>query len=63
MLKSAWFESIEEAKFVIENWRIDYNNKRPHSSLGFQTPSEYVVKWKSEQTAEQGSFLTLETVQ
>ena len=62
-LNQHWFESIEEAKFVIENWRFDYNNKRPHSSLGFQTPSEYMVKWRMEQTAEKGSFLTLETVQ
>jgi putative transposase len=62
-LNQHWFESIEEAKSVIENWRLDYNNERPHSSLGFQTPSEYMVKWKVEQTAEKGSFLTLETVQ
>lgn len=62
-LNQHWFESIEEAKSVMEKWRIDYNNERPHSSLGFQTPSEYVVKWNMKQTAEKGSFLTLETVQ
>lgn len=62
-LNQHWFESIEEAKSVIEKWRIDYNNERPHSSLGFQTPSEYVAKWNMKQTTEKGSFLTLKTVQ
>lgn len=62
-LNSHWFESIAEAKSVIEKWRIDYNNERPHSSLGFQTPNEYMVKWQEKQMAEKGSFLTLETVQ
>jgi putative transposase len=62
-LNQHWFESLEEARIIIEKWRIDYNQERPHSSLGFQTPSEFVVKWQKEQTAEKGSFLTLETVQ
>jgi len=25
---------------VIEDWRIDYNHCRPHSSLGYKTPAE-----------------------
>ena len=28
------FTSIEEAKAKIEAWRIDYNQRRPHNSLG-----------------------------
>lgn len=55
-LSQHWFESLAEAKSIIEKWRIDYNEQRPHSSLGFQTPSEYVVKWQSEGTTEKAAF-------
>jgi transposase InsO family protein len=35
------FGSLQEAKVVIEQWREEYNSKRPHSSLGYQTPGEF----------------------
>jgi putative transposase len=35
------FESLEQAKRIIEAWRRDYNDHRPHGSLGKLTPSEY----------------------
>jgi transposase InsO family protein len=34
------FGSLAEAKVIAESWRQDYNEKRPHSSLGYQTPDE-----------------------
>lgn len=39
-----WFRSIEHARKVIEEWRIDYNENRPHSTLGFLTPKEFAQK-------------------
>ena len=36
------FSSIEDARAKIEAWRIDYNHHRPHSSLGHQTPAEFI---------------------
>jgi len=36
------FLSLEDARAKIEAWRIDYNQHRPHSSLGHLTPSEFV---------------------
>ena len=36
-----WFVSLEEARRLIESWRIEYNQVRPHSSLGGQTPAEF----------------------
>ena len=36
-----WFGSIVEAKRLIEAWRIEYNESRPHMALGNKTPSEY----------------------
>jgi len=35
-----WFLSIEDARQKIEAWRKDYNNFRPHSSLGGIPPNE-----------------------
>jgi len=36
-----WFASLREAQVLIEAWRRDYNDVRPHESLRWQTPSEY----------------------
>ena len=36
------FVSVDDARTKIEAWRLDYNQRRPHSSLGHLTPNEYV---------------------
>ncbi len=40
------FDSLREAKVVIEEWRNTYNQLRPHSSLGWKTPTIYAAAWK-----------------
>jgi transposase InsO family protein len=35
------FGSLLEAQIILEQWRNEYNDQRPHSSLGYQTPNEY----------------------
>ena len=40
-LNEHWFERLDEARREIEEWRQDYNDYRPHSSLGNQTPREF----------------------
>ena len=35
------FGSLLEARVIVESWRMEYNEKRPHSSLKYLTPSEY----------------------
>lgn len=42
-LQLQWFLSLEDAREKIENWRNNYNDFRPHSSLGYQTPLEFVA--------------------
>jgi putative transposase len=41
-LNENWFISLKNARDIIESWRIDYNEGRPHTSLGGLTPREYV---------------------
>jgi putative transposase len=36
------FMSLDGARVKIEAWRVDYNQRRPHSSLGHLTASEFV---------------------
>jgi putative transposase len=38
-----WFLSLADAAERIEEWRIDYNTMRPHSSLGDRTPKEFAA--------------------
>ena len=41
-LNEHWFLDLGDARTKIEDWRIDYNEVRPHSSLGNLTPKEYL---------------------
>jgi putative transposase len=39
-LSQHWFLSVDEAQRTLDLWKEDYNNTRPHSSLGQLTPTE-----------------------
>jgi putative transposase len=43
-----WFLSIEDAREKIEAWRKDYNEFRPHSSLGDLTPRQFAEQFESQ---------------
>lgn len=53
-----WFATLDEAKNLIEAWRRDYNESRPHMALGNMSPREYALKtavlagWKQPLEAE-----------
>jgi putative transposase len=40
-LNMNWFMNLKHARDIIEDWRRDYNEVRPHSSLNDRTPKEY----------------------
>ena len=43
-LNQNWCVSLEEARRIIEAWRVDYNTVWPHSSLGYRTPAEFTAE-------------------
>ncbi len=43
-LNEHWFSSLADARWTTDEWMIDYNTHRPHSSLGYMTPIEYARK-------------------
>lgn len=45
------FATLLEAQVLIEDWRIEYNTRRPHSSLGWLAPATYAGRWKADQLA------------
>jgi len=47
-LNESYFTSLLDAQTTIEAWRKDYNETRPHSSLGDLTPAEYAMKIRSD---------------
>jgi len=46
-LNEHWFHTLSHAKAVIQQWRTDYNEQRPHSMLGYRTPAEAAEQLRS----------------
>jgi putative transposase len=44
------FHGLTDARRIIEAWRIDYNNARPHTSLDGLTPREFATRSRSDHT-------------
>ena len=41
------FSHVSHARRTISEWRQDYNECRPHSTLNYQTPSEFAAGWRN----------------
>jgi putative transposase len=50
-LNTSWFRNLWEARRRIADWRDEYNGSRPHSSLGYMTPNEFVSAFIAEEKA------------
>jgi len=48
LLNRELFTSVHEARVLLEQHRISHNEKRPHSSLNFQTPDAFMRRWQTE---------------
>lgn len=61
-LNENYFLDMQEAKDKIEAWRIEYNTFRPHSSLGYKTPEEFLKQCEQEQLTKNALKLSLQVV-
>ncbi len=43
-LNTHWFMTLAEAREIIEAWRREYNESRPHRALGERTPHEFAIQ-------------------
>lgn len=43
-LRVSSFRNLFEARRILATWRHDYNERRPHSSLNYLTPTEFAAK-------------------
>jgi putative transposase len=39
------FNTLLEAQVLVQDWRIEHNTVRPHSALGYLTPTDYAKAW------------------
>jgi len=51
LLNMEQFSCLTEARVLIDDWREDYNTRRPHSSLGMRTPAQFAADCAQATTA------------
>lgn len=49
-LNEELFYDLADAQAKIEAWRVDYNQHRPHRSLGQRTPAEFIEDYENQLT-------------
>ena len=57
-LNTSWFWNLWDARCKIARWRIEYNQQRPHSALGYRTPAEFARDWAQAASPSQFSNTT-----
>jgi putative transposase len=53
-LRVSWFQNLFDARQKIAAWQKEYNEERPHSSLGYRTPKEFAAQVKTESLYRDG---------
>jgi transposase InsO family protein len=43
LLNRELFLSVAEARYVLDEWRLEYNHRRPHSGIHWQTPAAFAA--------------------
>jgi len=58
LLNGEIFDTLQEAKILIERWRIHYNTVRPHSSLGYRPPVPEAIlsRWSNQPPLHKGWY-------
>jgi transposase InsO family protein len=50
LLNRELFLSLPEARYVLDEWRLEYNHRRPHSGIGGQTPAAFAATLENKTT-------------
>jgi transposase InsO family protein len=43
LLNRELFLSLAEARYVLDEWRLEYNHRRPHSGINWKTPAAFTA--------------------
>ncbi|MEA3366248.1 MAG: integrase core domain-containing protein [Candidatus Hydrogenedentes bacterium] len=43
LLNRELFLGLAEARYVLDEWRLEYNHRRPHGGIGWQTPAAFAA--------------------
>ena len=60
-LRVSWFRNLFDARIKIADWRKEYNEERPRSSLGYGTPAEFARVTRSQSYGKDADFVCLKT--
>ena len=58
LLNRELFLGLAESRCVVDEWRLDYNHHRPHSSLDWQTSAAFYAKLNEREDQAVGVFST-----
>ncbi|MFY3790001.1 IS3 family transposase [Providencia manganoxydans] len=61
-LNEHWFRDLSHARDLISLWRMDYNENRPHSALGYLTPSEFAATTRTARNSGNLTSITNEVL-
>ncbi|MEF3205395.1 integrase core domain-containing protein, partial [Klebsiella quasipneumoniae subsp. similipneumoniae] len=53
-----WDSDLFPSLPIINDWRLDYNECRPHSSLNYLTPAEFAAGWRNGKYEEKPTDIT-----
>lgn len=56
LLDRELFLGLDEARYVLDEWRNEYNHRRLHSGIGWQTPAAYAASLQDEHESADGMF-------
>ncbi len=61
-LNEHWIRDLSHARDLISLWRMDYNENRPHSALGYLTPSEFAATTRTARNSGNLTSITNEVL-
>lgn len=63
LLNAYLFNSLAEVRVMSEEWRMDYNNERPHKSLGYLSPLKYADQNEGQAALSKPASETLKKIE